>query len=142
MGSRGHGDSYKVWDSILGEVETHLKILATKKAIPGATLERWRWDEPDITLAWHLGDLGRNIHVLVVGESDSSLLVEVNAWWDEDLEDGKVRVRHWDNRKVADGVLSHEVKYDLFEEAYNIVSAWEKYKLPRLHYLNGKAVER
>lgn len=111
-------NNYEEIDKILSVVEEVFWSLAGKHKLKQVNIERWRWDEPVITLAW-VGDdsISRNIHALIRTEASyfGKLLVEVNAWQDEDREGGKMRVRHWKRKEV--GQFSPEK--DNIEQAVN-----------------------
>lgn len=97
-------NNYEEIDKILSAVEEVFLSLAAKHKLKQVNIERWRWDEPVITLAW-VGDdsISRNIHALIRPEGSYfyKLLVEINAWQDEDREGGKMRVRHWQRKEVG-----------------------------------------
>jgi hypothetical protein len=127
---------WKRFDGILDVVETALLALSSRFHIKEPQIERWRWDTPIVTLAW-LGaeHIKRNVGVRAVSESE--VAVEVNAWRDEDRDDGKVRVRHWEHSslghiKVSDfeSVLARHL-----EQAYFQVNGWKSANLKKETFL-------
>lgn len=88
---------YEKLDTILSKVEEIVSQFARERQLEEATIERWRWDEPVVTLRWVGRDtLGRAIHARIVNpDAPLELLVELNAWQDEDREEGTVRMRKY-----------------------------------------------
>lgn len=87
---------------ILDSAETALLGIAVKHHLHGITVERWRWDQPEIVMSWfpygRSPDLGKNIRVFVSvgGPTPFTCSVESNAWLDEHRPDNTI-VRHWEN---------------------------------------------
>jgi hypothetical protein len=102
-----------------------------KERLARADVERWRWDEPCITLIWteRVEDqyVGKNIHMLVV---EGRAEIEVNAWLDKDNgERGEKRVRSWRHEYVdAVSILGLPQEKAVIEktirEGYAKVSSW------------------
>ena len=126
---------FETIDGILDLVHRALTSLMDEYKLTGATVERWRWDQPVITLSWMGQDQTRlNIHGVVVdanGEplgvdaaatSSSMLRIEANAWRDQDIEDGKRRVRNWIHKDL--GVVGTDKVASRVSEAYSEASGW------------------
>lgn len=117
--------NYDELDGVLNKIEPMILRLAGAYELKQASTERWRWDEPVITLTWAASDdISRNIHALIT--DDDGLLVEVNAWRDEDGEEGRVRVRSWQHEEIGRIIapwLPAQVQSTL-ESAYSKVSGW------------------
>lgn len=134
--------NYEELDRILDTVEEVLLSLANEYKLKQASIERWRWDEPVITLTWVGSDhISRNIHALITQEGFSpyKLLVEGNVWQDKDEAEGKIRVRHWQQAEVD----SVQVPLDMPQlrraigEAHSKVSKWSTGDLERKAHLTS-----
>lgn len=123
-------------DSVLDRVEPVLLSLAGRFHISQPGIERWRWDEPVITMRWRgADDLRRNIGVHVVSE-DEVVTIEVNAWRDEDRDEGKARLRRWEHRPIRNLKITRDKSFDkdldsALSEAYEIVTGLKVANLKR-----------
>jgi len=122
---------YEKLDKVLSNFESCLILLAKEKRLTRQSITRWRWDEPDLMLSWEEGNLGKNIHILIV-DNGSKVKVECNAWQDKDHEEKGsevkvVRKRRWGHKEIgrADASDINEIK-GLFEKAYNETINWKK----------------
>lgn len=120
--------NYEELDGILDTVEEVFLALTVELGLKQTSIERWRWDEPVITLTWvGSDDISRNIHALIIPEGSFpyKLLVEGNAWQDKDEVEGRIRVRKWQHVEI-----DREVSPDRSElrraidKAYSKVSEW------------------
>lgn len=110
----------------LNIVEGFLLRLKADNQLLGTSIERWRWNEPSITLAWSKEIVEHNIHAHIVDKEFMGLQIEVNSWLDEDREEGKVRVRHWKHQVISERIGLNEMEYGLFQKAFKIVSMWSQ----------------
>jgi len=131
-----------------------------------AAVERWRWDEPEITLSWRETQqpyVSKNIRFFIDSPedllSDVSLgnyyffAIETNAWLDEDSETGTDRVRRWEYRPTGRGTLDFaqlsvedlEGEVDeihlKMEDAYAIASNLSYEDLSRTYHIGRAAPE-
>lgn len=128
---------YEKLDRALDQVEELLMDLAYKMLLAfGAATDRWRWDEPGITLTWEAEGVGRNIHIVIVDETEMKLKIEINAWQDQDIQEGNKRVRHWQNAVISEGVEPEYLR-DYVHKAYEAVSGWNKEALKRKAVLSA-----
>src|SRR3972149_9548053 len=74
-------------DKILDGVETYILKAAGFLGIVGGEIPRWRWDQPDITLTWATGQIGKSLHVTM--EESDKFTVEIAAWKDIDEPAGQ-----------------------------------------------------
>lgn len=113
-------------EELLNVIEPILLQRAGASGLGGTRVERWRWDEPDVTLTWtdHAG-VGKSVHAVIDTEK-STVRLEVNAWRDKDFEDGKVRVRNWRHQTigVANVPLDVNALGRLIDDAYDIARRW------------------
>jgi len=123
--------NYEELDGILDTIEELFSSLAERyeHRLAQVSIERWRWDEPVITLTWvGSDDIRRNIHALIVHEGSYpyELLLEANAWEDRDLEEGKITVRNWRHDKVGRVQIPFQRSelQKTVNEAYSTVSSW------------------
>jgi len=133
---------YEEIDNILNKVEEVLLSLTSEYKLKQASIERWRWDEPVITLTWTDSDhISRNINALIIPEGPLSyrLLVEGNAWQDTDAAEGKIRVRHWQHTEIDTAWLPQPL--DAIDEAYSKVSKWNIDDLKRKEHLTPQSAE-
>lgn len=117
--------SFEELDKILDNVEAAYTSLVTRKNM-SASIERWRWDQPIITLSWTSADfISRNIHAYV--REDRELLTEVNAWYDEDLSHNG-RVRHWKHKTTDSLPISADSEQidQAITSAFDQMSRWGK----------------
>ena len=125
-------------DKFLDDVQPLLLRLASEHALKQPAVERWRWDEPAVSLTW-LGpeNISRNMRAVIDGET---LAAEVNAWQDEDEEGGRQRVRYWKYEHF--GLMAVPVDRDQLwsrlEEAYRAVSSWKRNDLKRVVLTPGE----
>lgn len=137
--------NYDELDGILNNVEQFIPPLVTQYELTQVSIERWRWDEPVITLSWVGGDdISRNIHALVTEGSSSTyeLAVEINAWQDEDREEGKVRVRNWYHEEVERCSVppnGHELQ-EILNTACMKVIGWTRETLTEQTHVASRAV--
>lgn len=126
---------HKELDKILDDVEEAFLSLIIERKIRRATIERWRWDEPVITLSWvGADDISRNAHALVEGNSPAySLKIEVNAWRDKDRQEGDERVRHWQHKEIDLVSVSDDMILlrQALGKGYSIVANWTEQDLQR-----------
>lgn len=89
-------------NAILDAAETALLSAAVRHQLRGITIERWRWDQPEIVMSWvPIGgtpELGKNIRVYVQVGAPAPFTCSVasNAWLDEPLSHDTIR-RHWES---------------------------------------------
>ncbi len=128
MRQNPHRRDYEKLNEILDEVQTNFALLLVQQRLRRASIERWRWDQPAITLSWIGGDdVNRNMNALIVehGPLPTGLSIEVNAWKDKVLDTGRM-MRLWNHR--ATGRLSLPVQpnqlVELVQLAYNMVAQW------------------
>jgi hypothetical protein len=117
-------------DAIFDRIEPLLLSLASEHELAGESVERWRWDEPSITLKWQDGLLGKSL-VFITEDEPNNSFIEVNAW--NGLLGSARRWRHstW---KIPDGVLTtsdvHEsVIRSLLEKGFAVVNSWQEQDL-------------
>lgn len=133
---------YEEIDNILNKVEEVLLSLTSEYKLKQVSIERWRWDEPVITLTWtDSGHISRNINALIIleGPSPCRLLVEGNAWQDTDEAEGKIRVRHWQHTEIDSVWLPQTL--EAIDEAYSKVSKWSTDDLTRREHLTPQSAE-
>jgi len=119
--------SYEEADAVLAAVDKQLQLLRKSEDLPGDPwIERWRWDEPGITLTWleEIGEaeyIGKNIHAQIVGDHVD---VEINAWSDKDIE--TTRKRYWEHSYVNKFKvpLNEKEVHDVLWDAYSKISPW------------------
>lgn len=133
-------------DRILDTVEEALLPLAGERKLHRTSIERWRWDEPAASLTWCGRDcISRNINALItrrdpsLEEAPLTLKVEVNARQDEALEEKKMRVRHWQHKKVGRLPIPLEESQlrEMVERGYAVVSSWSRKDLVRRKQLTS-----
>jgi hypothetical protein len=100
-----------------------------------ARIERWRWDIPEITLAWYGEDaaIWRSIATLLTTVSEGH--IEVNAW--RDMPQAGGWIRKWGHAIVHSGSVVAESSY---EAAYQEVAGWDEARLMEEHALSQDAV--
>jgi hypothetical protein len=128
-------------DRVFGRVESALLGLSSKVGIEHPTIESWRWDEPVITLIWlGVDHVRRNIGIHAISEDE--IKIEVNAWRDEDRDEGKARVRHWQHRQMRNlKVVNFEVELPgVLLEAYETVKKWQPVDLKQETFVTSGAV--
>lgn len=119
-------------EKILSRVEEVFLDFAAQSRLRGVRIERWRWDEPDITLTWVDPDnISRSIHAVIEQGPPSTLELEVNAWQDEEGEEGKIRIRHWKHSNIARLKIPYELEYlsDAVKQGFGQVGSWTKSSL-------------
>ena len=124
------------------DYEEVILSLTSEYKLKQASIERWRWDEPIITLTWADSDhISRNINVLIILEEPPPyrLLVEGNAWQDTDRAEGKIRVRHWQHTEIDSVWLPQTL--EAIDEAYFKVSKWSIDDLTRKEHLTPRLAE-
>lgn len=117
-------------DNLLSQVEVILLKLAADYQLTGANIDRWRWDEPSIMLAWEDGDIGKSLHVTV--EQNGMMGVDINAWKDFD-DPGDRRRRQWVNNKFGPFKLD-ELSWKLVEPL-KILCDWGEAELVNIAHL-------
>ena len=119
--------NYPIIDRILDEFEGVFKEVKIKYHLPNASIERWRWDLPEIRLLWKAQDaVWRNINVLVDTSQTEPILgsMEVNAWLD--VQKNNRWIRRWQHQVIIkDGPLLPYKVWDSYEE----VARWNPEKL-------------
>jgi hypothetical protein len=88
--------NYSLIDSILDDFQKVFKEIKVKDDLTNATIERWRWDLPEISLIWRGRDaIWRNIHVLLDTERTTHEIlfgqIEINAWLDGQKDNRWIR---------------------------------------------------
>lgn len=129
-------------NKILDEVQGVFHTLLSEKPdeLKQPAIERWRWDEPGITLTWIGPDhIGRNIHASVAAPNDyrPRLEIQVNAWKDEDQgPEGMTSGRRWrhDPVDIIDIPFEMGPLRKVVKEGYSKVAAWN------VKFLNKQAV--
>lgn len=137
--------NYKEANAILDAIEQSFRVLGQEQSVPASAFERWRWDEPGITLTWSENKsgefLGKNIHALIVG---NRVEVEINAWCDKDVgHTGEIRQRHWSHSYVdaLEIPLKESELYKIILRAHSKVASWgfpdlfDKTTLPSMSHL-------
>ena len=117
-------------DDVLSRVERAMLALSSGSGLKRPNIEAWRWDEPVITLTWLGADqLKRNIAVRALSEDE--VTIEVNAWRDEDRDEGKARVRNWVHLPVRNmKVPNFDAELpEALRGAYATVSGWKRENL-------------
>lgn len=94
-------------DGILDELQPYLVMGVQNHNLRNFTFERWRWDEPRLTVTWAGDDhITRNLGVSLRfdggNERMGEILVEVNAWRDTDEMGGSVRIRKWRTARIGE----------------------------------------
>ncbi len=150
-----HEELLRKLNDVLDVLESELTKFAAGKELHNVTIERWRWDEPCITLTWHERDqqgegwLYKNIHFCIElprpEHNFYSVKLEANAWADLESQEGKGRLRRWAHWSPADtgaGELFEAASADdllaaakefkkagriskWIEKAYDAVSRWD-----------------
>jgi hypothetical protein len=95
--------------------------------LPNASIERWRWDLPEIRLLWKAQDaIWRNINVLLDTSQTNRTVgsMEVNAWLD--VQKDNRWIRRWQHQFIIqNGELHPYIAWD----SYEIVSSWNTDRL-------------
>jgi hypothetical protein len=119
--------NHPIVDRILDEFEGIFKEIKMKHHLPNVSIERWRWDLPEIRLLWKAQDaIWRNINILVdTPPTDPTIgLMEVNAWLD--VQKDNRWIRRWQHRIIVkNGLLIPYNVWDSYEE----VARWNPEKL-------------
>jgi hypothetical protein len=115
-------------NEILDQVEAAFSELIGKHGLRGLSIERWRWDEPGIMLMWSSPDnIDRNVHAVIDDDTPApGLVVEANAWQDQDEEEGNRRVRYWKHENVIALEIPfrpHDL-YSYVEQAFKAANSW------------------
>jgi hypothetical protein len=146
-----HQQSYQELNAVLDIVQESFTSLVEREGLTQASIEKWRWDYPVITLTWAADGVNRNINVLAAssheGEFPSRIsepvveIVEVNAWRDLD-EDETTRIRHWRHEVImreAKAGRDYE-QFDLLDRsirlAYKVVSGFTENDFDQKTLLN------
>lgn len=129
------------FDQALDHIQPVLDMLAGTHRLKHVHIERWRRDQPAITLTWQGADtIWRHIttlvHELPTAGRPVQGHIEVNAW--RDGRRGAGWSRDWWHERVHNGRLEPE---SLWEEAYNKVAAWTESTLAHQRDLPAAAVE-
>jgi hypothetical protein len=128
-----HEERYDVLAEILDIVQNALVELLTSKNLRRPSIERWRWDQPVVTLSWVAPDyIDRNINAMVLHDTTnpSVLHIEANAWKDDSVGIPYRSVRLWKHLDAGDVPVSLHSKpitldsrrlRELINVAYNTV---------------------
>jgi hypothetical protein len=119
--------NHPIIDRTLDEFEGIFKEIKIKYRLPNASIERWRWDLPEIRLLWKAQDaIWRNINILVdtppIEEAIGSL--EVNAWLD--VQKDNRWIRRWQHQVIVKNALL--LSYSVWD-SYDMVARWNPEKL-------------
>lgn len=118
---------YPLTDRILDEFEGVFKEIKIKYRLPNASIERWRWDLPEIRLLWKAPDaIWRNINVLLDTSQINRTVgsMEVNAWLD--VQKDNRWIRRWQHQVIIQNGELHP--YSAWG-SYEIVSSWNTDRL-------------
>jgi hypothetical protein len=122
---------YTAIDSILDDFQKIFKEMKVSHSSPHATIERWRWDLPQISFMWLAEDaIWRNINVLVdttQGIAEPIIeRVEVNAW--QDVQKDNRWIRRWWNEVLYESISYEKFRsweYDnTFTKCFKTVTTW------------------
>jgi hypothetical protein len=139
---------YSALDSILDDFQKVFKEIKVNYTLPNATIERWHWDLPQISLMW-LGEdaIWRNINVLL--DSTQGVAepwverVEINAW--QDVQKDNRWIRRWRNLVVYESIEYKKFntwEYDnAFVKCYEAVAQWTLDDLNAQKPLSQEAVD-
>jgi hypothetical protein len=120
---------YQMVDQILDDFQKDFKEIKVKDDLANASIERWRWDLPQIRLVWKQQDvMWRNINILLdTLQSEGDRLIgriEVNAWLD--VQKDNRWIRRWQHQLIREGPINHQLVW----ESYEIVVRWNPSELP------------
>jgi hypothetical protein len=118
---------YPIIDRILDEFEGVFKEIKIKYRLPNASIERWRWDLPEIRLLWKAQDaIWRNINVLLDRSQIDKTIgsMEVNAWLD--VQKDNRWIRRWQHQVVVHNTTI--LPYSAWD-SYDMVAHWNPEKL-------------
>jgi hypothetical protein len=119
--------NHAIVDRILDGFEGVFKEIKIKYHLTNASIERWRWDLPEIRLLWKAQDaIWRNINVLLdTSRIDQTVgLMEVNAWLD--VQKDNRWIRRWQHQIIVKNGGLHP--YSAWE-SYDVVASWNPEKL-------------
>ncbi|MDX1992116.1 MAG: hypothetical protein SF029_06990 [bacterium] len=120
-------------NEVMQQVAGHHKLRKTE-------IERWRWDQPSISLTWPCDDfIQRKILAsLDIGSGVPAdlyrLNVTVDAWKDDTLvvDDGiRVPVRYWNHERIQEKAFTTAGDFPVnyvekaIQQAYQTVSSWK-----------------
>jgi hypothetical protein len=94
--------NYDLINRVLDHAETALLRIAAQHRLSGTRVERWRWDQPEVVMAWAFAQgperRGKNLRVSVGEFSRDNLTcnLESNVWHDQTWIDGAL-LRRWDH---------------------------------------------
>lgn len=121
--------NYSELDAILGAVEPLLLSCAGEFKLQRTSIERWRWDEPQITLTWSARDgtdINRSVQVSI-DEKTLATSVEITGWRDEDRDEGITRVRSWKHVVTTSHLDPGDIAAKLpskLKHAFTKVASW------------------
>jgi hypothetical protein len=112
---------YTALDSILDDFQRVFKEMKVKYNLPHTTIERWRWDLPQISLMWLAEDaIWRNINVLIdvtQGMAEPFVeRIEVNAW--QDVQKDNRWVRRWWNQIMYESIAYNRFRSAEYDNAF------------------------
>jgi hypothetical protein len=119
--------AYPIIDRILDEFEGVFKEIKIKYRLPNASIERWRWDLPEIRLLWKAQDaIWRNINVLLDTPPIEATIgwMEVNAWLD--VQKDNRWIRRWQHQVIVKNTIL--LPYSAWE-SYEVVARWNPEQL-------------
>ena len=143
---------YAMLDSILSIAEGPIRSVIREHQLTRASVERWRWDEPEITLTWldtTQGYISKNVRFMIEPIEAGKFYygppyvfaTEANAWLDEDSETGESRTRRWQHEKVVEVKEVRNLEHASGEiseaiwRTYEVAARWDEGDLTRIHYL-------
>ena len=116
-------------DRILDGFEGVFKEIKIKYHLTNASIERWRWDLPEIRLVWKAQDaIWRNINVLLDTSQIEKTIgsMEVNAWLD--VQKDNRWIRRWQYQVITNNDMLDP--YSAWT-SYEVVGSWNADQLTR-----------
>lgn len=89
-------------DRILDVIEAAMSSVAAKHQLRETSIQRWRWDQPEILMSWtpmrERPWVGKNLRALITPSGPETLncAFESNAWFDDREPSGSF-TRYWDH---------------------------------------------
>jgi hypothetical protein len=116
---------YSLIDPILDDIQKVFKDLQVKHDLAHASIERWRWDLPQISLTWKGQDATwRNMNMLLETEGNTQQYpngqLEINAW--QDIRKDNRWFRRRQHQPIAKGAYPTIVAS--LEQSYEVVAHW------------------
>ncbi len=114
---------HEAFNSVLDKIDAKLNGIKSNFNLK-ADIERWRWDQPEVSMAWKDNDgISRNINILLEstslrGKPYIKGIVEINAWLDKKTHGHWERF--WTNKQIVNGKIEITTDEQILDAYYKV----------------------